>query len=400
MHLLVKNEEIDSIFNRLAEYTEKHFRSVVHNVMFLEIKQLLMDVLKNREKISHFQQIGFELANAEVIFNEALLIFEFIRKSFNKKKIEYLLEEIENYVALGYLKYEASLLKDKLDFIAKNIISKDVHKLLADPLRMHIDYFKNLLEIILKDDTSTIILHQPCPFGVWLNEKAKEYVDNELILKDIKRMHQHFHNLIDIAEDYEKSKRFKDLYFILLNLENTTIWTENNFLYVNTQFIKMEMSIDPLTKALNRRSFETIIQRLLEISKITNTPISFAMADLDYFKKVNDTYGHLVGDEALRHFVNIVKKNLRKSDYIFRIGGEEFVILLPSTQLKNAAKIIEKVRKEVESHPLYYDGKEIKITASFGLVEAEPNKHINEIIKEADEKLYKAKELGRNKVVF
>jgi diguanylate cyclase (GGDEF)-like protein len=162
----------------------------------------------------------------------------------------------------------------------------------------------------------------------------------------------------------------------------------------------MEVFIDPLTKVLNRRSFETIIQRFLEISKITNIPISLAMADLDYFKKVNDTYGHLAGDEALRYFVNIVKKNLRKSDYIFRIGGEEFVILLLSTDLKDAVKIVEKIRKEVESHPLYYDGKEIKITASFGLVEVDPNRHIDEIIKEADEKLYKAKELGRNRVVF
>jgi hypothetical protein len=122
-------------------------------------------------------------------------------------------------VALGYLKYEASLLRDKLDFIERNIISKDIHKLLADPLKIHIDYFGNLLETVLKDDRSVdIVLHQPCPFSIWLNEKAKEYIDNELILKDLKCMHQHFHNLIDIADDYKKSRRFKDLYFTILNL--------------------------------------------------------------------------------------------------------------------------------------------------------------------------------------
>lgn len=388
---------LNNIFDDLAEYIERHFKSVLHNGVLLEIKKLLIDVLEDREKILHFQQIGFELANLEVIFNEVLSIFEFLKKSLAEESK--LIDEIENHVALGYLKYEASLLKDKLDFIEENIVSKDIHKLLADPLIAHIGYFKNLLQAISKDK-ETAILHQPCPLSIWLNERAKEHVDNETILKDIKRMHQHFHNLIDIAQDYKNSKRFKDLYFTILNLENAIVWIENSFLYMNTQFIKMEMSIDPLTKTLNRRSFEAIFQKLLEISKITNAPISLAVADLDHFKKINDTYGHLAGDEALKHFVSIVKKNLRKSDYVFRLGGEEFVILLPSTGLKDAVKIVERIRKEVESHPLHYDGKEIKLTASFGLVEADIDKYINEIIKEADEKLYKAKELGRNRVVF
>jgi len=123
------------------------------------------------------------------------------------------------------------------------------------------------------------------------------------------------------------------------------------------------------------------------------------MADLDYFKKINDTFGHLAGDEALKHFVKIIKRNLRKSDYVFRIGGEEFLILLPNTELKDAVEIVERIRKNLEENLLHYDGKEIKLTASFGLVEVDKNKYINEIIKEADEKLYKAKELGRNKVV-
>jgi diguanylate cyclase (GGDEF)-like protein len=159
------------------------------------------------------------------------------------------------------------------------------------------------------------------------------------------------------------------------------------------------MSIDPLTGAFNRRSFETIIQKLLEISQITNTSITLAIADLDFFKKINDTFGHLAGDEAIKHFVNIIKRNLRKSDYVFRIGGEEFLILLPNTELKDAVEIVERIRKDLEENSLHYDGKEIKITASFGLAEVDKEKYINEIIKKADEKLYKAKESGRNKVV-
>jgi diguanylate cyclase len=242
------------------------------------------------------------------------------------------------------------------------------------------------------------ISHENCDFSMWVKERGKDYISEVNLMKDIKHLHKDFHNLNEIAESYKKNKKFKDLNFMIY-IQNIMIWKGNEFLYLNTKFIKLEMSIDPLTGAFNRRSFETIIQKLLEISQITNTSITLAIADLDYFKKINDTFGHLAGDEALKHFVNIIKRNLRKSDYVFRIGGEEFLILLPNTELKDAVEIVERIRKDLEENPLHYDGKEIKITASFGLAEVDKEKYINEIIKKADEKLYKAKESGRNKVV-
>jgi diguanylate cyclase (GGDEF) domain len=256
------------------------------------------------------------------------------------------------------------------------------------------------LDSIIEDRFSDSILHQPCIFNIWLTEKGKEYIDDKFIFKDLKHLHQDFHTLLDFAENYSKNKKFKKLYFVFLNIQNTLIWIGNEFLYLNTKFIKLEMSTDPLTGALNRRTFEAIVQKLLEISKITNSPIHLAIADLDHFKKINDTYGHLAGDEALKHFVNIIKRNLRKSDYIFRIGGEEFVILLPNTELNDAIEVLERIRSDVEKTPFHYNSNEIRITASFGIAEVDKDNHISKTIKEADEKLYLAKKLGRNKVVF
>jgi diguanylate cyclase (GGDEF)-like protein len=410
MEFEFSEEKIDTIFVRLLKYAEKNFKSAICKETFLKIKYLVKDVLRNKNKISEFQQLGCDLFKLGIIFNEAISIFDFLRKNFiahlpnaidlrEAKRIERLFEEMENHLAIGYLKNEVILLKNRLEFLEEYIISKDIHLLLANPFKAHINYFKDFLNSILDGGVFSNISHQSCAFGIWLKEKGKEYIDEEHILKDLKHLHKDFHNLIEIAESYKKNKKFKDLYFMILNIQNIMIWIGNEFLYLNTKFIKLEMSIDPLTGAFNRRSFETIIQKLLEISQITNTSITLAIADLDYFKKINDTFGHLAGDEALKHFVNIIKRNLRKSDYVFRIGGEEFLILLPNTELKDVVEIVERIRKDLEENPLYFDGKEIKITASFGLAEVDKEKYINEIIKKADEKLYKAKESGRNKVV-
>jgi diguanylate cyclase (GGDEF)-like protein len=410
MEFKFSEDKINIIFGRLLTYAEKNFKSVIYKETLLKIKYLVKDVLENKNKISQLQDLGFDLSNLGIIFNEAISIFGFLRKNFiahlpntidlrEAKRIERLFEEMENYLALGYLKNEIILLKNRLEFLEEYVISKDIHLFLANPFKAHINYFNDFLNSIFDGGAFGNIPHQSCAFGIWLKEKGKEYIDEEHILKDLKQLHKDFHNLIEIAESYKKNKKFKDLYFMILNIQNIMIWIGNEFLYLNTKFIKLEMSIDPLTGAFNRKSFETIIQKLLEISQITNAPIVLAMADLDYFKKINDTFGHLAGDEALKHFVKIIKRNLRKSDYVFRIGGEEFLILLPNTELKDAVEIVERIRKNLEENLLHYDGKEIKLTASFGLVEVDKNKYINEIIKEADEKLYKAKELGRNKVV-
>jgi diguanylate cyclase (GGDEF)-like protein len=402
--------KIDIIFGRLLTYAEENFKSVIYKETFLKIKHLVKNVLRNKNQISEFQQLGSDFFKLRIIFNEAISIFDFLRKNFiahmpndidlrEAKRIERLFEEMENHLALGYLKNEIVLLNNRLEFLEEYIISKDIHLLLANPFKAHINYFKDFLNSILDGRVFNNISHQSCVFGIWLKERGKDYIDEEHILKDLKHLHENFHNLIEIAENYKKHKKFKDLYFMISNIQNIVIWIGNEFLHLSTEFMKLEMSKDPLTGALNRRSFETIVQKLLEISQITDTSIVLAMADLDYFKKINDTFGHLAGDEALKHFVNIIKRNLRKSDYVFRIGGEEFLILLPNTELKDAVEIVERIRKDLEESPLHYDDKEIKLTASFGLAEADKNKCINEAIKEADKKLYKAKEIGKNKAV-
>jgi diguanylate cyclase (GGDEF)-like protein len=402
--------EIKVLFDRLKDYVKENIQPAISERIFLDIQRLTKEVLENEENVYLFQGIGFDLSSSEITFDEAISIFDFLKEDLMSnlpedtnlkevRRLEKIFDDIENYLALGYLKNESAILKNKLELLKEHIISKNIYPILANPLNTHIDYFKDLLDSIVEDRFFDSIIHQPCVFNIWLTKKGKEYIDEEFIFNDLRHLHQDFHNLLDSAETYGKNKKFKKLYFVILNIQNILSWMGNEFLYLNTKFIRLEMLTDPLTKALNRRAFETIIQKLLEISKITNAPITLAIADLDHFKRINDTYGHLIGDEALKHFVNIIKKNLRKSDYVFRIGGEEFLILLPNTEINDAVEIIERIRKDLEQTPLYYNNNEMRLTASFGLAEVDKNNHINKTIKEADEKLYVAKNLGRNRVI-
>lgn len=163
-------------------------------------------------------------------------------------------------------------------------------------------------------------------------------------------------------------------------------------------------TLDALTNLNNRRQFETRLKQEISIAKRQNNPLCAMMIDIDFFKKVNDTYGHAAGDEVLREVATIIKKILRESDIPSRYGGEEFAILLPFTHLENAKNVGERLRKAVENTviPIHQDDNEqkidIKVTISMGISEFD-NAETGEILFErADKALYEAKKNGRNQV--
>jgi diguanylate cyclase (GGDEF)-like protein len=156
---------------------------------------------------------------------------------------------------------------------------------------------------------------------------------------------------------------------------------------------------DSLTGILNRGSFFETAQHLLILSQRQKSPASFLLVDLDNFKRVNDTYGHFVGDKVLIHFTQTIQKSLRKSDLIGRVGGEEFAIFLPDTGNDDAFQLAEKLRKIISHSVLEVDGKVVAYTVSLGVESSEPKDHlIDELFKRADLKLYGAKDKGRDRV--
>ncbi|MDR2445757.1 MAG: GGDEF domain-containing protein [Treponema sp.] len=164
---------------------------------------------------------------------------------------------------------------------------------------------------------------------------------------------------------------------------------------------------DPLTGAINRRVF--MEQALVEIEKNmkNHTPCGVVMMDIDFFKKFNDTYGHVAGDKALRHLVALISASMRKNDFLGRYGGEEFLFFYGNADKKTGIAIAERFRKILESSPVQLETGPACITASFGVASIEDegvkcsvnDAFIEKLINHADQALYQAKKSGRNKVV-
>lgn len=157
---------------------------------------------------------------------------------------------------------------------------------------------------------------------------------------------------------------------------------------------------DGLTKVFMRRYFEAWLSQEFARVKRYRTDLSIIMFDIDYFKKINDTYGHQAGDAVLEGIAQTVKDNIREADVLARYGGEEFVVCLPETKVDKALHSAERIRQEIEKREFVYDGKKIPVTISLGVASFRetPEDSVSQFIKDADSALYQSKEGGRNRV--
>ena len=159
-------------------------------------------------------------------------------------------------------------------------------------------------------------------------------------------------------------------------------------------------SLDPLTGVFNRRRLEEEASRLEARSIRTGDPLAVMMIDVDHFKKVNDRYGHQVGDEVLRHVAKTIGAAIRTDDYFARYGGEEFCILLPSTTKDEAYVLGERLRQAYADNPFVIDGQRLQSTISIGIADSvDVGKAFKSLVLAADEALYDAKQAGRNLVM-
>jgi len=159
-------------------------------------------------------------------------------------------------------------------------------------------------------------------------------------------------------------------------------------------------SYDPLTNLLNRAAIFKSLSNYFELSKRHSFAVSSLMIDIDHFKKINDEYGHSFGDHVLKTISQTIKQNLRKTDLVGRYGGEEFLSVLPYTDLQSTVVVAERLRRTVESLPVEKDNKRLNVTISLGASSVdEKTENFESLIKRADENLYRAKKAGRNKVV-
>ena len=196
-----------------------------------------------------------------------------------------------------------------------------------------------------------------------------------------------------LFEVKESNKKLKKLNNILEEKvrEKTKILLESN------EKLTLLASKDALTNIYNRRMLNEYILQETKKSKRHKIDLSLILLDIDHFKDINDKYGHKIGDEVLIEISSLLSRNIRQSDIFGRWGGEEFIILLPQTNIKNAYEVAESLRKKIEKH--YFD-KVGKTTISLGVSMYDPKDDILDFIENADSAMYKAKYNGRNKVEY
>lgn len=157
---------------------------------------------------------------------------------------------------------------------------------------------------------------------------------------------------------------------------------------------------DSLTRLPNRAAFEERLELEFNRWQRYGTPLVIAIADIDLFKKINDTYGHIAGDKTLQVIASMLKKSLRGTDFVARYGGEEFVMVFPQTEVDAIAEPLEKARKRIQSIPFKFKNNDITITISIGAASFSGEDTISSVFERADKALYSAKKSGRNKVVI
>lgn len=193
-----------------------------------------------------------------------------------------------------------------------------------------------------------------------------------------------------------------------LRLLNLTICFAVLALFATTHFvivsrIQSELhrlaAYDPLTQLLNRRRMGQLAEQAILQSRRQQYPLSVILADIDHFKKINDLYGHPAGDAALRHVSSLMQKIARDSDSCCRWGGEEFLILLPHTDLDGAAFVAERIREEISTTSLQLSDREFTLNLTFGVAALHPFEDLASAVMRADTALYEGKRNGRNCVV-
>lgn len=259
------------------------------------------------------------------------------------------------------------------------------------------EWSQNFLFTLIAHDTSFCPLAKS-PFGLWLRHRAIMLFEGTPELTCLTQKMAEFDAVL-----LPKAKAINAITQQAYTLNFQSAVQEIKYL-LTTLFQRvqgLERGIDPLTTLLNRRFLPTILSREVTSASHDKTPLAILMLDIDHFKRINDTFGHPGGDRVLKQVAERIQNTVRPSDFLFRYGGEEFLIILTETTHNAALKIAERLRQAIEASAFYMpDESTITVTASLGVACYDGHPDPDVLINAADKALYAAKQNGRNQVVI
>lgn len=202
----------------------------------------------------------------------------------------------------------------------------------------------------------------------------------------------------ELLDDIQKNIENIIRTFDVPEINKMEVIRQINLMYSRTKRLSL---IDELTQLSNRRCFDNDYNREFLRAQRYQNKLTLVMFDVDFFKQVNDTYGHMCGDYVLKEISNAALQTFRKTDTVYRTGGEEFMVILTETDAVQSLIPLERFRKTVETLNLIYNGQQLNVTVSIGACEYNPSiVSAQELIIKTDEALYEAKNSGRNKTVI
>jgi diguanylate cyclase (GGDEF)-like protein len=316
-------------------------------------------------------------------------------------------DTLEDNLASVFLESFLDVLKRRNGMRLEQIARLSEKNLLAF-FESHLHWMERLTAAVAQRDLAAMpeLDHERCAFGTWLHEEGPELIRDRAHYQHIVDLHRAMHQVAaEMKSVIGGESGNLPVYALLKKAENYSLDLGNQIAMLNCMVIMSVYSKDPMTGLLTRRTLDRIMITQLEVSRATETPFCLLMCDIDHFKRINDEHGHPVGDRAILHFVKLVRESVRQSDMVFRFGGEEFLIVLPSTTYEQGMRLAEQIRARLNATPMQIEGKVLEIRASFGLLEGNGNKVsfiddtlVQELIKECDQRLYLAKHRGRNQV--
>ena len=397
---------INSFEDEKFDIVMAHYKKIIETFDSpFELKDLIVsfeDLARYKMSIS----VPYVIMTNEVYGLKNILISKIIDANGSTKILDLLsiFKLINNRVAKVYLhNYIDKLIS--LNNVRINSLSDLVEKNMISHYESHLKWLTKLAKLIKDEQKNNFVELDDtmCEFGLWLHGNAKNIIQNNSKYKAINNLHQSLHLFAKKIFNQISRDEHHILITYLEKCELISLSIGTELALIDNILMNKRITKDSLTGALNREALRGVFESQYELSLATNSSFVLAMCDLDFFKNINDNYGHVAGDQLLKSFVEVVKQKIRASDVIVRYGGEEFVIMLPAINKEKGKEVLEKILKSFQENHIKFNGKKVQTTVSIGMIEIKPKSEykksfVDEYIMRADRELYMAKKGGRNRL--